>query len=118
MRAAVILAGLATVAAITPARAADCLTFETTATLAGKIAAVEDYWILRVSPAICVELPPGDDLGAPAYNVQEVQIVVEQADAAKALAGQAVIATGHLAPPHEGANKRPVILEIESLKKK
>lgn len=104
--------------AASPAWAESCLTFDTAATLQGKVAAVEDYWVLQVSPAICVDLPPGDDLGAPAHNVQEVQLVPKDAGAVKKLTGQTVAASGHLSPPHGEASKRPVVLEVETLKKK
>lgn len=110
--------GLAIASATVPAFAAGCLTFDTAATLQGKVAAAEDYWVLRVSSAICVELPPGDDLGVPAYNVEEVQLVFKDESAAKKLAGQTVAVTGHLSPPHGIANKRPVVLEVETAKKK
>ena len=107
-----------------PARAEDCLTFDTAATLQGKLipghAPGENaYWILQVDPALCVDLPPGDDLGAPAHNVREVQLVFAKSDAvAEKLAGQAVIATGHLSPPHGPAHRRPVVLEVDSIKRK
>lgn len=118
MRAYAILAGLMIAGVATPSRAEDCFTFETAATLQGKIAAVEDYLVLQVSPAICVELPPGDDLGMPAHNVQEVQIVGESTAAARALTGQIVTISGHLSPPHGDMNRRPVILEAELVRKK
>ena len=110
--------GLVIASAAAPVLAGDCLTFDTAATLQGKVAAADDYWVLRVSPAICVELPPGDDLGAPAHNVEEIQLIFKTEDAAKKLDGQTVAITGHLSPPHGSANKRPVVLEIETLKKK
>ena len=113
-----VLVGLMVLVLAAPAGAEECLTFDTAATLQGKVSAVEDYWVLRVSPAICVDLPPGDDLGAPAQNVEEVQLVFKNEDAAKKLAGQSVAVSGHLSPPHGAANKRPVVLEIETIKKK
>lgn len=116
LRAAVLSLVIANAAA--PVFAGDCLTFDTAATLKGKVAAVEDYWVLRISPAICVDLPPGDDLGAPAHNVEEVQLIFKSENAAQKLAGQTVAAMGHLSPPHGIANKRPVVLEVESAKKK
>jgi hypothetical protein len=105
-------------AVIGPVMAEDCLTFDTTATLQGKITAVEDYWVLQVSPAMCVDLPPGDDLGAPAHNVQEVQLVLKDPATAQKFAGQTVSVSGHLSPPHGEAGKRPVVLEVGTLKKK
>ncbi len=101
-----------------PAAAEDCLVFDTTATVQGKVAAVEDYWVLQVAPPVCVDLPPGDDLGTPAHNVQEIQLVFKGAATGKNFAGQAVSAGGHLSPPHGAFNKRPVILEVDTLKKR
>ncbi len=101
-----------------PAAAEDCLVFDTTATVQGKVAAVEDYWVLQVSPPLCVDSPPGDDLGTPAHNVQEIQLVFKGAVAGKTFAGQTVSAAGHLSPPHGNFNKRPVILEVDTLKKR
>jgi hypothetical protein len=107
------------VAALTgPAAAETCLTFDTTATVQGKVAAVEDYWILQVSPPFCVDSPPGDDLGTPAHNVESIQLVFKGPAAAKPFAGQNVTASGHLSPPHGVFNKRPVILEVETVKKR
>jgi len=101
-----------------PAVAEECLVFDTTATLRGKVAAVEDYWILQVSPPLCVDSPPGDDLGTPAHNVQEIQLVFKDAGAGKTFANQSVTAGGHLSPPHGNFNKRPVILEVETIKRR
>lgn len=100
------------------AAAEDCLVFDTTATVQGKVAAVEDYWILQVSLPLCVDSPPGDDLGTPAHNVEDIQLVFKSAGAGKAFAGQAVAVTGHLSPPHGNFNKRPVILEVETIRKR
>lgn len=101
-----------------PAGAEECLTFDTTATVQGKVAAVEDYWVLQVSKPLCVDSPPGDDLGTPAHNVQEIQLVFKDAGAGKTFANQSVTAGGHLSPPHSNFNKRPVILEVETIKKR
>jgi hypothetical protein len=103
---------------IGPAAAETCLTFDTTAIVRGKVAAVEDYWILQVSKPLCVDSPPGDDLGTPAHNVHDIQLVFKDAVAAKSFVGQNVAASGHLSPPHGNFNKRPVILEVDTLKKR
>jgi hypothetical protein len=107
-----------TMAYAAPVLAETCLVFDTTAAVPGKVAAVEDYWVLQVSPPICVDSPPGDDLGTPAHNVQEIQLVFKGAVSGKNFAGQSVTASGHLSPPHGDFNKRPVILEVETLKKR
>jgi hypothetical protein len=101
-----------------PAAAEECLTFDTTATVHGKVAAIEDYWVLQVAPPLCVDLPPGDDLGAPAHNVQEIQLVFKGTSGGKTFTGQTVTAGGHLSPPHGDFNKRPVILEVETITKR
>ncbi len=106
------------IALTTPAAAETCLTFDTTATVQGKVTAVEDYWILRVSPPLCVDSPPGDDLGTPAHNVEEIQLVFKNTGAGKAFTGQNISASGHLSPPHGNFNKRPVILEVDTVKKR
>ncbi|MBY0511685.1 MAG: hypothetical protein K2P94_16225 [Rhodospirillaceae bacterium] len=102
---------------IRPAAAETCLIFDTPATVQGKVAAVEDYWILQVPKPLCVDSPPGDDLGTPAHNVQDIQLVFKDTLAAKPFTDQNVTVSGHLSPPHGNFNKRPVILEVETVKK-
>ena len=101
-----------------------CLTYESAVTIRGKLAvhtatSPQPYYTIKLDTPICVDLAPGDDLGAPASGVVEIQLVYEKAGEAprQSFVDQTVVAAGRLHGRETERDHTPVLMRVESLKR-
>jgi len=80
----------------------------------------ENYWLLALPRAICVNQKPGDLTNVAKKKIRRVQLVFSSEtdyEKYRRLLGKRVVATGTLYGSHTGHHKTPVLLTVSSVRK-
>jgi len=77
----------------------------------------EQYWVLYLPKAICVDIDPNNDINEAEKNIKSLQLIIHDYDTYSNLLGQKVTVKGELTHAITGHHHTNVLINVKDIKK-